>query len=327
MFRSTKIPNKHIKLGSRDSSFNQTSSKCFFSLVEMLVVVAILAILMSILVPVLRNFIEEAKDVKCAANLKNVIWGTILYCDDNNSYYPSRRSGSRPDAMKWDGFDIRTQLRPYFGGKCGPEFVCSFYERRKFGILTTGLEELPLPSSEVGYDLVNGPNRMTYNFYPNASAVYSNGVDRIEELLKIGSVNIGFRGDSNTILGRNGSFESGLMWSDRLVLSARGWRVGVYNKPFDESGHRYYRGENGSSHIRGSAQKLVRRTHGHHSYDYEYSFSGKANWGYNDGSVNVRKWDFDPAPLGRNKMINTLWGGWVEDGRGGGMVPIFPNDR
>lgn len=57
-----------------------------FTLIELLVVVAIIAVLISILLPSLRNAKEQAKEVKCAANLKNIGIGVLTYANENRDY-------------------------------------------------------------------------------------------------------------------------------------------------------------------------------------------------------------------------------------------------
>jgi prepilin-type N-terminal cleavage/methylation domain-containing protein len=65
-----------------------------FTLIELLVVIAIIALLMAILMPSLQRVKKQAKGVICQANLKE--WATIfaMYTNDNNGYFPERRSGS-----------------------------------------------------------------------------------------------------------------------------------------------------------------------------------------------------------------------------------------
>ena len=64
-----------------------------FTLIELLVVIAIIALLMAILMPALQRVKKQARTVMCQANLRQ--WGTIfaLYTDQNNGYFPERKSG------------------------------------------------------------------------------------------------------------------------------------------------------------------------------------------------------------------------------------------
>ncbi len=57
--------------------------KSGFTLMEMLVVVAIIALLMSILLPALTKTEEQALSRHCAANLKNLTVAWTIYADDN----------------------------------------------------------------------------------------------------------------------------------------------------------------------------------------------------------------------------------------------------
>jgi prepilin-type N-terminal cleavage/methylation domain-containing protein len=59
-----------------------------FTLIELLVVVAIIALLISILLPSLRDAKEQAKVAKCLANLRSLMQATIMYFQDYNDAMP-----------------------------------------------------------------------------------------------------------------------------------------------------------------------------------------------------------------------------------------------
>ena len=59
-----------------------SGSRKAFTLVELMVVVAIIALLISILLPSLAKAREQAYQVKCASNLKSIWLGIFYYAED-----------------------------------------------------------------------------------------------------------------------------------------------------------------------------------------------------------------------------------------------------
>lgn len=57
-----------------------------FTLVELVVVIAIIALLMAILVPSLQNSRQQAKAVLCGSNIKQLVLGLILYETENETF-------------------------------------------------------------------------------------------------------------------------------------------------------------------------------------------------------------------------------------------------
>ncbi|MCU0915250.1 MAG: hypothetical protein MUC88_11890 [Planctomycetes bacterium] len=66
-----------------------------FTLVELLVVIAVLALLMGLLLPVLGIAREKARRVACMGNIRQFIIGTQAYAGDNREYLPLGLSDAR----------------------------------------------------------------------------------------------------------------------------------------------------------------------------------------------------------------------------------------
>lgn len=60
-----------------------------FTLIELLVVIAIIALLISIMLPSLGSARETARQTKCASNLRQFASFSLVYSNDNRSYYCS----------------------------------------------------------------------------------------------------------------------------------------------------------------------------------------------------------------------------------------------
>jgi len=121
-----------------------------FTLVELLVAIAIIAVLAALLFPVLAKARERAKRAECVSNLRQIGVAIRLYLDDWNDTYPqayrvdSVRIGRRPslpqtmtayvtDQAVWrcpsDIGEIYTSpSAPGFGGRTVPFYTPGFHD-------------------------------------------------------------------------------------------------------------------------------------------------------------------------------------------------------
>ena len=86
-----------------------------FTLVELLVVIAVIAVLAALLLPVLAHAKEKARSTQCLGNLRQ--WGLAfrLYADDHEDFLPRRGQGIMVLAQIDRPEDWFNALPPYFG--------------------------------------------------------------------------------------------------------------------------------------------------------------------------------------------------------------------
>ena len=60
-----------------------------FTLVELLVVIGIIAVLIGILIPVLSKARAASQRVVCLSNIRQLYTGILMYCNDNNGWFPT----------------------------------------------------------------------------------------------------------------------------------------------------------------------------------------------------------------------------------------------
>jgi prepilin-type processing-associated H-X9-DG protein/prepilin-type N-terminal cleavage/methylation domain-containing protein len=80
-------------LTSPASTPRRTRCRLAFTLVELLVVIGIIAVLIAILLPALTKAQEQARQVQCASNLRQIGIAAIMYANDNKGYVMVRYRG------------------------------------------------------------------------------------------------------------------------------------------------------------------------------------------------------------------------------------------
>jgi prepilin-type N-terminal cleavage/methylation domain-containing protein len=115
-----------------------TTPTLSFTLVEMLVVLAIVGILMALLLPTLAMVRERARAMSCRSNLHQLGMAMQLYVDDHNEQFPydvrprfapsviedppvpwgpmRHEDPTDPDSNRWDGAPMIGLLAPYLQG-------------------------------------------------------------------------------------------------------------------------------------------------------------------------------------------------------------------
>lgn len=81
-----------------------------FSFVELLIIIAIIAIIAGLLLPALARAKSKSIQVNCMNNLRQVAIGFRLWSDDNNDLYPMRvlaeKGGAKEAIVKGDVFRV-----------------------------------------------------------------------------------------------------------------------------------------------------------------------------------------------------------------------------
>ena len=89
-----------------------------FTLVELLVVIAVISVLAALLAPALTAGIDRAQAGKCKSNIRQLFIANTLYASDHGSYVAAAPDIFSNNLVRWHG--IRTSQQKPFDGTRGP---------------------------------------------------------------------------------------------------------------------------------------------------------------------------------------------------------------
>ena len=84
-----KQPMPNINRSGKKISPRCLFTKKRFTLIELLIVIAILTLLLSFLMPALKKAIFKSRLTACTSNLKQISLGVMVYAKDYRNYYPT----------------------------------------------------------------------------------------------------------------------------------------------------------------------------------------------------------------------------------------------
>jgi prepilin-type N-terminal cleavage/methylation domain-containing protein len=152
-----------------------------FTLVELLVVVAILSLLLALLLPSLGKAKYQAKVAVCKSSMRQLTLGLVTYATENNNYYPSTGT-IRSNGNPWDqamnsldnGVNVRPLIRPYWAGEG------STRTRLEQCTVAPDLEEQGASDHTTSYLFYFNFSRTRFN-----APLYSQAMLRVDELFKV----------------------------------------------------------------------------------------------------------------------------------------------
>lgn len=146
-----------------------------FTMVELLVVIAVIAILAALLLPALSRSRLRAESTQCSSNLKQLGWAWTMYADENsdalvnNHGVPetlSRRQNWVNNVQDWESSDENTNLTLLTSGKLAR------YLSQSVGVFKCPSDREPAPNgphirSMSMNALVGDPGELTNRFNPS----------------------------------------------------------------------------------------------------------------------------------------------------------------
>ncbi len=166
---------KGIRMRNLKEMGYRNSPSSSFTLIEMLVVIAIISILASMMMPSISSSINSARVVQCASNLKSVSTAAHLYAGQNNDWYVPLR-------MMYPAYTISSvpwsQNREYLRlltGKDVPNIGSPFFSSGT-GNVSAGMV-CPKAEYALKYTSGSGTATLEYAYNMNNQGLYYDGVN------------------------------------------------------------------------------------------------------------------------------------------------------
>ena len=145
-----------------------------FTLIELLVVVAIIALLISILLPALSEAKKRAQETVCGSNMRQMGLALRHYLDDNNGFYPGDHLETGGRNGSWIAWAPR--IRKYLDGQmnvywCPSTDIGIRWERRQGGAQRSFLRLL---GYEPGETPLKGEEFFSYGYNGWGVRVFTN---------------------------------------------------------------------------------------------------------------------------------------------------------
>ena len=102
------------------TSYLKRKTTSHFTLIELLIVIAIIAILAGLLLPALHKARLSALAISCVSNVKTLGTAVIMYAQDNKDQLPRCGTNTSPSAVPWTLYDSGNvglgRISTYIGG-------------------------------------------------------------------------------------------------------------------------------------------------------------------------------------------------------------------